>query len=401
MNTRVYATAEAHPGTNRHAISGLPQPLKMIQTPCLLLDEAKLRRNINRLRSHLRSKGVKFRPHLKTVKSLEIANLMVETPGGCATVSTLREAEAYADRGFSDLVYAVGIDPNKLERVIALRRCGVDLVLTLDSVEQASAVAAAGRQASLAVPVLIEIDVDGHRGGVRPDCSSLLEIAEALDGPGTELRGVLAHAGESYHVVGEEALQAAAEQESARCFAAAERLRAAHYACPIVSVGSTPTVLTARVFTGVTEVRAGVYAFFDLVMAGIGVCSVDDIAISVLATVIGHQSDRGWIIVDAGWSALSADRGTASQKLDQGYGLVCDASCRPIPDLIVIAANQEHGILSVRAGSSASVPDLRIGDRVRILPNHACATAAQHNGYQVLDSAGTMVAHFWPRIAGW
>lgn len=398
MNSKVCTATEAQP---RRDLLPIPQPLQALNTPCLLLDEIRLQRNINRLRSHLKGRDVKFRPHLKTIKSLQIADLIIEAPGGCAAVSTLREAEAYADHGLLDLLYAVGIDPNKLERVIALRQRAVDLVLILDSVEQANAVAAAGRRASMAIPVLVEIDVDGHRGGIGPESAGLLKIAEALGRPGTELRGVLAHAGESYYAVGRDALRAAAEQECARCLEAAVRLRAAGYACPVVSVGSTPTVLSARSFAGVTEVRAGVYAFFDLVMAGIGVCTVDDIAISVLATVIGHRRDRKWIIVDAGWTALSADRGTASQKLDQGYGLVCDLLCRPIPDLIVTAANQEHGILSVRSGTSAPLPELRIGDRVRILPNHACATAAQHTGYQVFDPGSQMVTSYWPRITGW
>src|SRR5206468_1268283 len=109
----------------------------------------------------------------------------------------------------------------------------------------------------------------------------------------------------------------------------------------------------------------------------------------------------GWILVDAGWMAMSRDRGTASQALDQGYGLACDAQGEPYADLIMVQANQEHGILALRAGSAARLPDLAIGDRVRILPNHACATAAQHGRYEVLGSAGARVVQRWPRVAGW
>ena len=130
-----------------------------------------------------------------------------------------------------------------------------------------------------------------------------------------------------------------------------------------------------RDLDGVTEVRAGVFMFFDLVMAGIGVCRIDDIALSVLATVIGHQQDKGWTIVDAGWMAMSRDRGTARLAVDQGYGLVCDLAGEPIPDLIMIDANQEHGILAARPGAQPSPPKLPVGARLRILPNHACATA--------------------------
>src|SRR3546814_5479256 len=121
-------------------------------------------------------------------------------------------------------------------------------------------------------------------------------------------------------------------------------------------------------------------------MAGIGVCTLDDIALSVLTTVIGHQHDKDWIIVDAGWMALSRDRGTASQRVDQGYGVVCDEAGSPLPGLLVAGANQEHGIVQVRPGSGASLPALPVGTRLRILPNHACATAAQFDGYHVLSA---------------
>ena len=159
-------------------------------------------------------------------------------------------------------------------------------------------------------------------------------------------------------------------------------LRAAGHECPVVSVGSTPTAHFAEDLTGVTEMRAGVYMFFDLVMHGVGVCTTDDIAISVLATVIGTKPEKGWILVDAGWMALSRDRGTAAQQVDQGYGLVCDLSGKLYPDLIVAQASQEHGILAIRSGSAATLPDLPIGTKVRILPNHACATASQARAVQ-------------------
>jgi D-serine deaminase-like pyridoxal phosphate-dependent protein len=147
-------------------------------------------------------------------------------------------------------------------------------------------------------------------------------------------------------------------------------------------------------------VRAGVFTLFDLVMAGIGVCTTDDIALSVLTTVIGHQRERGWIITDAGWMAMSRDRGTANQAVDQGYGVACDAEGRVMDDLIVRGANQEHGIIAVRPCSSATLPDLPVGTLLRILPNHACATAAQFPGYEVIPADGGPLAH-WPRFGGW
>jgi D-serine deaminase-like pyridoxal phosphate-dependent protein len=181
----------------------------------------------------------------------------------------------------------------------------------------------------------------------------------------------------------------------------AKALREAGLPCPIVSVGSTPTAHFARDLTGVTEVRAGVFVFFDLVMAGLGVCAVDDIALSVLATVIGHQREKGWLVLDAGWTAMSRDRGTASQAIDQGYGIVCDVTGRPFQDLIMSGNHQEHGIVSIRKGSSAQLPNLPVGSLVRVLPNHACATAAQHDRYHVFNEDPRQIAAVWPRFSGW
>jgi D-serine deaminase-like pyridoxal phosphate-dependent protein len=343
--------------------------------------------------------------HLKTCKSLEIARLLMPTPAGPATVSTLQEAEQFAAAGVRDLLYAVGIALNKLARVLALRRAGVDLSVILDSAEQAQAVAAASREARDRIPALIEIDSDGHRAGLRPGDPRLLEIGRILhDGGhegGAELRGVMTHAGGSYDHPGAEALTAAAEQERAAVVQSAETLRDAGLPCTVVSVGSTPTAHFARDLTGVTEVRAGVYVFHDLVMAGLGVCSLDDIASSVLATVIGHQPEKGWILTDAGWMAMSRDRGTASQPVDQGYGLVCDLEGRPFPDLLLTKATQEHGALALREGSTETLPDLPVGALVRLLPNHACATAAQHDRYYLLGEDGKRITAVWPRFGGW
>ena len=182
---------------------------------------------------------------------------------------------------------------------------------------------------------------------------------------------------------------------------AAERLRAAGLPCPIVSIGSTPTATYAEHFDGVTEVRAGVFVFFDLVMAGINVCKVEDIVLSVLTTVIGHQKEKGWLLTDAGWMAMSRDRGTAKQPVDQGYGLVCDEAGVPIDGLIMSDANQEHGIVSHRSGDPAMTPLLPVGTRLRILPNHACATGAQHGRYHLVAGRETAVEALWERFSGW
>ncbi|WP_433201011.1 alanine racemase [Dactylosporangium sp. CS-047395] len=362
------------------------------ETPFLALDPHRVDTNVRRLRRHLDRLGVALRPHVKTAKSLDVAALVDGGAKGPITVSTLAEAEAFAAAGYRDILYAVGIAPQKLGRVRALRDRGVDLVVLLDSVEQASA---AG------VPALIEIDCDGHRGGVAAGDPVLVDIARALEHRGGEVRGVLTHAGESYFADGDEQLRAAAQHERAVAVRAAQALRAAGFAAPMVSVGSTPTAHFATDLTGVSEVRAGNFVFFDLVMAGIGVCTHADLALSVVVTVIGHRPDKGWIMTDGGWMATSRDRGTGRQRVDQAYGLVCDLDGTPYDDLLMADASQEHGILALRPGSTAKLPDLPVGARVRILPIHACATAAQHDRYHVLDPGSRALTAEWPRVRGW
>ena len=372
--------------------------LENLATPSLILDETIMLRNIERLERRLAALGVSARPHLKTVKSVDAARRVLRNAKG-ATVSTLREAEVFAEAGVTDILYAVGIAPQKLPRVLAIRAKGCDLVVVLDSLDQARAVAEASRKAGHAIPALIEIDCDGHRSGLAPDDPKLVEIARILAHDGAELRGVVTHAGESYGARGEASLIAFAERERDAVVVAAALLADAGFACPVVSVGSTPTAHFARDLNGVTELRAGVYVFFDLVQAGIGICGLEDIALSVLTTVIGHQPERGWIMIDAGWMALSRDRGTASQAIDQGYGVVCDIAGQVLDGLIVTITNQEHGVIAIRPGSGVKLPDMPVGTMLRILPNHACATAAQFDGYQVLTADGGL--DYWPRFRGW
>ena len=178
----------------------------------------------------------------------------------------------------------------------------------LDSAEQARAVADASRAAGVAIPALVEIDCDGHRAGLKPDDPAVVEVGR-LVADGAELRGVMTHAGGSYFAHGDEELRAAADGERDAVVLAAERLRDAGLPCPVVSVGSTPTAFAATDLTGVTEVRAGTYAFHDAVMLSLGVCAVEEIALSVAVTVIGHRRDKGWILTDGGWMATSYDHG--------------------------------------------------------------------------------------------
>lgn len=371
-----------------------------LDTPFLLVNKQKLLKNLDRLRHKIEGLGADLRPHFKTMRALEAAPYLLPNKTSPITVSTIKEAEALADEGYNNIVYAVGISANKLPHVLNLVEKGIDLIVLLDSPGQAHLLNQFSADNQCAISALIEIDCDGHRGGIAPDDPKLLEIAQLLHHGAAHFKGILTHAGESYHCFDQTSLRAAAENEVKAALSAAGRLRSAEMPCEIVSIGSTPTAHNYQNLDGITEVRAGVYGFFDLVMTGVGVCSVNDIAASVVTTVIGHNKEKGWLIIDAGWMALSSDRGIANQLTDCGYGLLTDSNDVLLDNLQVTTVNQEHGIIEAVDGASINFNDIPIGSRLHIMPNHACATASMHKQYHVFDTEDNTY-EIWNRIQGW
>lgn len=373
-----------------------PLDLTAPGTPFLIVDAARMQANVARMaRQVARFPGLALRPHLKTSKCVEIARL-VAGDAGPITVSTLQEAERFFAAGYRDILYAVGMSPDKLPRATALIRAGAELKIILDNPVAAKAIADHAAREGITLPALIEIDSDGHRSGARPGDRAVVDIGRLLGG---NLAGVLTHAGESYSARSHDDIKRYAAMERDGVVTAARQLRDAGLACPIVSMGSTPTALLADDMEGITELRAGVYVFQDLVMAGTSTCLIGDVALSVMTSVIGHQADRGWVLIDAGWMAMSRDRGTQKQAVDMGFGLVCDLDANPIGDLIIANVNQEHGVIASRSGLPIDPADFPIGSRLRILPNHACATAAQHPAYMVQE--GQLLVDRWERFSHW
>ncbi len=374
--------------------------LRDVPTPALVLDRDVLARNTARMTNHVAARGLRLRPHMKTAKSIDVARYALAGNFGGITVSTLTEAEYFAGHGITDLLYAVSIVPDKLDRVAALLRRGITVTVIVDSPIVAAAVAAYGAASGDVFPVMIEIDVGEARGGVHPESTALLDVGAALRGAdGARLRGVMAHAGQSYAARSIAGVAAIGADEARGALLAARRLREAGIECPEVSVGSTPTALHGPVFEGVTEVRCGVYMFGDLFQAQIASCMVEDLAVSVLATVIGHRRDPDRIVIDAGALALSKDRSTAGMPLDAGFGLVLDERGEPPRALLrVDRVYQEHGVVEIPD------PDLLaafpIGTRVRVLPNHVCMTAAMYDRYHVVASSDVLL-DTWGRCNGW
>lgn len=370
-----------------------------LDTPALLLDETRLVENLTRMAKRAAADGIPLRPHLKTAKSIDVARLAADLGADRWTVSTLREAEYFAAHGLSDMLYTLSIVPAKLERVMALNRAGADVAVCLDTPEGAAAIAAVALDGP-PLRVFLEIDVDSHRTGLRPGETRLIETAERIAAaPRLSLAGVMAHGGESYASRSRAEIEAMAEQERSIAVAAAEALRAEAIACPLVSIGSTPTACFSRSREGVSELRAGVYMFQDVFQANLGVCTLDDIAASVLTTVVSAAPHLNRLIIDAGGLALSKDRSCASQDNDCGYGFLSDEDGRWIENLHVAGVSQEHGYVTTRDGAPLPFPDFPIGSRLRVLPNHACMTAAAYDRYTVLTADGGM--DHWQRINGW
>jgi D-serine deaminase-like pyridoxal phosphate-dependent protein len=386
------------PSDNGKCAKGMTMVISELETPKLLLDRTIMMANIDRMARHLSKLGVPLRPHVKTSKSAPIANALTKGQPGGITVSTLAEADLFAAEGYRDILYAVGIAPNKLAHIARLRREGVSLKIILDSLEAARATLDYAQREGVTFDVLLEIDCDGHRSGLTADDPLIVELARLIsEGPGTNLLGLMTHAGGSYDCRDTACIVAAAEQERSTLVEVAERLRSLGFPCPVVSVGSSPTASFAVNLDGVSEVRAGVFVFNDMLMANLGVCTTDQIALSVLTTVIAHRPERNWLITDSGWMALSADQSTKGQKRDYGFGLVCDVNGTPVDDLTVVGVNQEHGIIGRSDGSTFDLAKYPVGTMLRILPIHACATAAFHAEYFVLDEAGNIIES-WPRI---
>ena len=202
-----------------------------LDTPCLLLCRDRLDRNMARLREAVEARGAVYRPHLKTAKSVPLAHHVLRSMDEPVTVSTLKEAEVFADAGLTNMIYAVGIAPGKIERIGALRRRGVDIAVLLDSVEQARMLATGGSQED-PVPALIEIDCDGHRSGVAPGDSTRLKSIAAELTHGAALRGVLTHCGSSYGSSNPDELAQWAMRERDAALEAAALLRRHGYAVP-------------------------------------------------------------------------------------------------------------------------------------------------------------------------
>ena len=369
--------------------------LNTIKTPGLVLDLTRVRRNAARMSDVAKRNNVCLRPHIKTHKCIEVAKLQTDGHDGAITVSTLAEARAFAKRGFSDITYGVPIERGKFEDAVEILKGRVKLNLLTDDAETVKALDEAAGKVGVKFDVFLKIDCGTHRVGVEPDTNEALEIPRKIsDSPNLHFAGILTHAGHSYDVKTKEQILDVARHERDVMAALAEKLRGDGIEVPTVSIGSTPTMSTVDHLNGIDEIRPGNYIFFDNYQATLGSCSFEDTALTVLAAVV--HKDQKKLVVDAGAIALSKDRGPVGLDPSCGYGRVLDLE-GAATGMRVTGMSQEHG--EIEANGSKSFEQFKVGDRVRILANHSCLTAAQHSHYNVIENGN--IVDRWEIHRGW
>ena len=338
-------------------------PVEDLPTPAVLVDLDILERNIARQAERARAAGIRLRPHAKTHKCPEIARMQLTAGAAGISLAKTSEAEVFAAAGFNDIFIAypiVGLA--KAERLLALSD-RLRLAVGTDSVEGAQALGRVFHAAGRRLEVQLKIDVGYHRVGVLPEDAVGIALRLA-DLPGISLRGIFTHAGQVYQAETPDAVAAIGRHEGETLVSAGAALRKAGLSIEEVSVGSTPSARHAMRVSGVTECRPGNYVFHDGSQVTLGTCGPEDCAMTVLATVVSvPAADRA--VVDAGSKTLSSD---PLRPHPNGHGLILGSRSR------LRSLSEEHGVLRIEDGDS-----FRVGERVRILPNHACVVSNLHD----------------------
>jgi D-serine deaminase-like pyridoxal phosphate-dependent protein len=370
-----------------------------IRTPAALVDLDRLEANTSRISERVRGLGAKLRPHVKTHKCVEAARFQIRGHFGGITVSTLAEARFFADAGFRDITYAVPIAVSRLEEAVEIGGSVDALHLLLDHESTLEAMSACARAKGTRLSAFLKVDCGYHRAGVDPESDRsvalALRMARSAD---VDFRGILTHAGHSYHSTNAEEIKEVAETERSVMVRFAQKLAHAGAPPPEVSVGSTPTISLGESLDGVTEARPGNYVFYDRFQAAVGSCGIANAAFSVLATILSHYPGRNEILIDAGGLALSRDEGPTHLDADCGYGAVFTADgAAHLASLRIHSISQEHGKIQGLAPIEYSA--LPVGAKLRIVPNHSCLSAALFDRYHVFR--GDAVVDEWRPVRGW
>lgn len=327
-----------------------------VETPIGVVDLDRARANAEKVAAYVADHGLRWRPHIKTHKSRRIASIQLEAGATGLTVATLREAEVMSSLTDDILLAYPQIGEARLKRLLALPE-RVDLKVALDSSEALLPMARAFHQAGRSIGVLVEEDVGMGRVGLS-GAAQVGELAEMVAGtPGADFRGVMFYPG---HIrMDEKEQDEHLKRVSTRVGETLTLLEERSLRPEIVSGGSTPTLWKSHLIEGLTEIRSGSCIYYDREGLEIGVASLDDLAYTVLATVVS-TAVPGRAVVDAGSKALAKE-----SRGGGGFGIVLDR-----PDVVVVSVSEEHGVLDIEHGSWQP----EIGERVRIVPNHVCVS---------------------------
>jgi D-serine deaminase-like pyridoxal phosphate-dependent protein len=335
--------------------------LDSVDTPALLVDEARLDDNVRLMAQLGRQHGKRLRPHVKTHKTLEIARRQRDHGAVGLTVAKLGEAEVYAAAGFDDLLVCYPIvGPLKLARLAALAQ-KVTVSTVVDNAGAARDLSAAMTAAGVQLDVLLKLDVGMHRVGVEAGQVDRLAAAVA-ELPGLRLRGVAIHEGSVYGEADPARRRTVGRDQVQRLVATAGRLRGQGLPIEVVSCGSTPSMADVIDIDGLTEVRPGNYVFYDAMQVALGVIAAERCALTVLTTVVS-RGGADHAVIDAGTKVFTLDRGAHGMGLLPDYGRIIGRD-----DVRLASLSEEHGWLKL--GEQAP---LSVGERLLVLPNHACA----------------------------
>jgi D-serine deaminase-like pyridoxal phosphate-dependent protein len=342
-----------------------------LPTPQVLIDHARLRVNIDRAQTLADGAGLRLRPHAKTHKSPIVAKWQIERGAVGICCAKVGEAEVFADAGVADIRLPYPVNPANAARVMALMdRAAISIIV--DHLDVARGWSNAMQRAGRTLDVLVKVDVGFHRCGIDPSGDALGFVQTIASLPAVRLRGLLSHAGHGYHAASDDDLVRVARQECEILVDLRERAARSGIALDELSVGATPTLRFSARQQGLTELRPGNYVYFDRTQVALGAASLDDCALTVLATVVSKPSaDR--IILDCGSKTLTNDLARGIAKAS-GYGAVLagdGASPRAVDEgLAVERLSEEHATVRVTGGTR-----LRPGDRVRVVPNHSCVVS--------------------------
>jgi D-serine deaminase-like pyridoxal phosphate-dependent protein len=357
-----------------------------VPTPRAFVDRPRLLNNIAKMQALASSARVRLRPHAKTHKSPVIAKMQIDAGAVGVCCAKLGEAEVLAAGDVRDIRLPYPINPANAARVVALLDRGVRLSIIVDNRQVAEDWSAAMAAASRTLDVLVKVDVGFHRCGVNPDSPAVLDDIRAISElPRLAFRGLLSHAGQGYGAESQEELEAIADREAVILTSMAANLRGSGVEVSEISVGATPTARFITRQQGVTEMRPGNYVFFDRTQVGLGAASLDDCALWIVSTVVSRPASTR-VVFDAGSKTLTNDalRGFGTHA---GHGLVCRDLTSSTPDstIVIERLSEEHAVARVPADCS-----LRVGDRVRILPNHACVVSNLMDELLMVDGAAVV-----------